>query len=168
MNITLPRATVQAALDAYEVFRDRDDIETLDKAMSDLDDALKQPDQLRGSTEMMQPSAEESSVVEAQPQAEPADEEPFPPPPTAAMEEAHKKHQAWSEAQKLADAIGHIVMKNNAAWEAAAELRRLEAANRELLEACKNLLHACHIAGTTGMDIDNARIVVQKHGGTAT
>ncbi len=42
-TITLPRATVQRALDAYELFRDADAIDALDDAMLELTAALEQP-----------------------------------------------------------------------------------------------------------------------------
>ena len=42
-TITLSRAVVQTAIDAYEAYRDRDDIETLDSAMAALQSALAQP-----------------------------------------------------------------------------------------------------------------------------
>ena len=66
-----------------------------------------------------------------------------------------------TEAQRLAFALdGH----DGALWvnEAAAELRRLEAANAELLEALKDMAEHSGCA-----HLDKARAAIKKHGGAA-
>lgn len=79
-----------------------------------------------------------------------------------------------TEAQRLADVLDNDIGQSGKLWRAAKEMRRLEAANAELLESLKDTLDFCehhsnrwdcargkHIFSV----VEAARSAIKKHGG---